>query len=165
MKKFILIIVASMVCSFMSYAQQEQKIGVDGFELGMSIGDAAYVIGKKGGYEVSNRNESNRWIEYKAKSGLISYTLYYDVSNKIYRIYKSDDTYNPTMLEEMYNSVYADILYKYGEPIIKGNTSMIWRGLNYKITLSYGSSTTPARSQWDRPITKYYITEDYQIIK
>lgn len=161
MKKIILLIIASIVCSFTSFAQQEQKIGVDGFELGMSIGDAAYVIGKKGGYEISNRNESDRWIEYK--KNLISYTLYYNASNKIYRIYKSAKTYNPSMIEEMYNSAYVDILYKYGEPIIKGNSSMIWRGNNYKITLSVGETKTVAIN--GRTFIGYIIDEDYEFIE
>lgn len=163
MKKLILIIVALIICSFMSYAQQEQKIGVDGFELGMSIGDAAYVVGTKRSYEVSNRNNTERWIEYKDKNGLTSYTLYYNASNKIYRIYKSDKTLNPSMIEEMYNSAYVDILYKYGEPIIKGNSSMIWRGNNYKITLSVGETKIVAIN--GRTLIRYIIDEDYEFIE
>ena len=63
------------------------------------------------------------------------------------------------MIEEIYNSAYADIYYNYGEPLIQGNSSVIWRGKNYKIELSYGSAPFPTGS------TKYTISANYQTVK
>lgn len=159
MKKIIFVIITSLVCSFTSYAQQE-KIGVDGLTLGMSRPSAIYCIENlNGNFALKNKSESNRWMEYQSNSGLITYTLYYDTSNTIYKIVKSSITFVADYIEEIYNSAYADIYYNYGEPLIQGNSSVIWRGKNYKIELSYGSAPFPTGS------TKYTISANYQTVK
>jgi len=81
MKKIIVVIIASIVCSFMTYAQQEPTVGVDGLKLGMSVSDALYEIGKMGDYKLDNRNDSEKWLRYK--DGSNSYTIYYNSQNKI----------------------------------------------------------------------------------
>ena len=42
MKKIIVVIIASIVCNFMTYAQQAQVVGVDGLMLGMKSQDAVF---------------------------------------------------------------------------------------------------------------------------
>ena len=142
----------------MTYAQQEPTVGVDGLKLGMSVSDALYEIGKMGDYKLDNRNDSEKWLRYK--DGSNSYTIYYNSQNKICCIYKYNERFYPYMIEEIYNSAYVDILYECGEPIIQGNTSTIWRGNNYKITLSIGSHMHP---YVDRVV--YSISQNYEIVE
>ena len=94
-----------------------------------------------------------------------SYTIYYDAFDIVYRIVKILKSGVPGAAEEDYNSEYVDILYKYGEPIVKGNSSMIWRGNNYKIKLSYISTVRQAQNPYDRTFTNYSIISDYEIVE
>ncbi len=166
MKKFILLIIASIVCGYVSYAQQEQQTEVDGLTLGASKITVISQIGSlKEDFKLQRRNDENRWLEYQSESGLISYTLYYDAWDIVYRIKKESITYVQDYVEEIYNSAYVDILYQYGEPIVKGNTSMIWRGNNYKITLSYGRTVYKALNPYDRTRTMHRIVSDYEIVE
>ena len=58
MRKFILLFIASIICSFTSYAQQEQKIGTDGFYIGMSKLDMLGELGKMGGFKLDEKFEA-----------------------------------------------------------------------------------------------------------
>lgn len=44
MRKFILLLIASIACSFTSYAQSAQEVGVDGIMLGMKLSDAIFYV-------------------------------------------------------------------------------------------------------------------------
>lgn len=165
MKKFILLIIASIVCGYVSYAQQEQQIEVDGLTLGASKMTVISQIGSlKEKVKLASRNDENRWLEYQTMAG-DSYTIYYDAFDIVYRIVKILKSGVPGAAEEDYNSEYVDILYKYGEPIVKGNSSMIWRGNNYKIKLSYISTVRQAQNPYDRTFTNYSIISDYEIVE
>lgn len=153
MKKIIFVIIASFVCSFTSYAQQVQEVGVDGIMLGMKLNDAIFYVGRQGDFKLTNKN--NNWYEYKNTAGHV-YTLYFDSNRVINRIYKSEVGTVKNVMETHFYSAYADIIYKYGEPLLKSNSSLIWRGDNYKIELSFTSS-------YNGYVTGYYVVQNYEI--
>lgn len=153
MRKFILLLIASIACSFTSYAQQVQEVGVDGIMLGMKLSDAIFYVGRQGDFKLTNKN--NNWYEYENTAGIV-YTLYFDSNKVINRIYKSDGGTVQSAMEARFYSAYADIIYKYGEPLFKSNSSLIWRGDNYKIELSFISS-------YNGYVNGYSVVQNYEI--
>lgn len=155
MKKFILAICASMICNFMSYAQQIQDVGVDGIKLGMKVSDAVFYIGRQGDFKLTNKGSN--WYEYENTAGTV-YTLYFYGNDIVNRIYKSERGAVQTAMENLFNSDYADILYKYGEPMLKSNSSLVWRDSKYKIVLEFGMYNNGY-------INVYYVTQTYEAVE
>lgn len=154
MRKFILLLIASIACSFTSYAQSAQEVGVDGIMLGMKLSDAIFYVGRQGDFKLTYKN--NNWYRYENTAGNV-YTLYFDSNKVINRIYKKSDMGTVrSAIEAHFYSAYADIIYKYGEPLLKSNSSLIWRGDNYKIELSFISS-------YNGYVNGYYVVQNYEI--
>lgn len=150
----------TLVC----FAQQEQKIGVDDLVLGMKSQDAVLEIGKMHGFKLDdkNENESAYYLTYKKnlrQSNILQYTLFFDkIQDKAFAIEKlylaGDDRH---FILDTYQSRCADMIYKYGNPIIKSETSSIWRLKGYKITLKWEAFPYMG-------ITTYNISEFYERI-
>lgn len=163
--KFILMICASIIGTLACYAQQEQKIGVDGLELGMKSQDAVFVIGTMQGFKLDDKqeNESAYYLCYYKKDlppNILQYTLFFDKTQDkafaIEKLYLAGD--NRYFVQNTYQSRYADMLYKYGNPIVKDETSSVWRLKEYKITLAW------VVFPYNNGITIYGIREFYEHI-
>ena len=161
MRKFILLFIASIICSFTSYAQQEQKIGTDGFYIGMSKLDMLGELGKMGGFKLDEKFEAENaynlsYTKVYKNNDQLGYTFSIeDAFDTVFCIYKYYVTFNRSFIEDVYNKKLADMIYAYGQPIIAGKTSSTWRLKGYIISLKWSGETFNG-------IVTYAIEESYQ---
>ena len=147
MKKFILLIIASIVCCYLSpfsFAQSvsaeemlAKKIGADGLLLGMKKLDAIFEIGKKGDYTLSEKFEHTQGGEllyYQSRKTNKAYVLSINDQNLIGGFEKQIFV-NENSVELIFKSQQADLLYRYGTPIINEMSHIVWRGEFYKVEL------------------------------
>lgn len=147
MRKTILLFIASIVCSFTSYAQQEQRIGTDGIYIGMSKLDMLVELGKMGGFKLDEKFEAENaynlsYTKVYKNNDRLGYT--FSIENgfdTLFGIYKYYVTYNRAFIEDVYNKRLADMIYAYGQPIITGKTSSTWRLKGYRISLKWSVET------------------------
>ena len=133
--KRILIIFCLVCFSAYSFAQQT---GIDGFKLGSSREDAYWNVA------VLNKNKFNgnlkfntqgdNWVRYSTT--FVSYTLYFS-NDKLIKVTKSANSYNPNTFQGFINEQYLDIAYEFGNPTMSGDSYALWRGNNYKISFNY----------------------------
>lgn len=147
MKKIVLFIVASLLCSCLSpfaFAQSvsaeeilSKKIGTDGLVLAMTQSDAIFEIGKMGNFTLANRCEhpqGGELLYYLNQKQKIAYTICVNNQGLIWGVEKQIFV-NKNFVESTFKSQQADLLYRYGTPIINEMTHIVWRGESYKVEL------------------------------
>lgn len=165
MRKTILLFIASIICSFTSYAQQEQKIGTDGFYIGMSKLDMLGELGKMGGFKLEDREEVEsayalHYAKFFTNNGINKCLGYifsiekgFDTVFSVCKYYDAGS--DKAFIEDMYNKRLADMIYAYGQPIVAGKNSSTWRIKGYRISLQWSAYSNGL-------ITSYAINEDYE---
>lgn len=120
---------------------------IDGFELGGSRITAIGAIGQKSGYKYQNSSTYDngvKWIEYVRgdvrKPPHSTYDLYF-IDDKLTKLEYYTSGFNSNMVEDKY----MDLVVTYGEPLITGNSSVLWKTPTLKIKFSYGTgdNSTP----------------------
>lgn len=147
MKNLFYIIIASISCSYLSpfsFAQSvsaeemlSRKIGTDGLLLGMKKLDAIFEIGKKGNYTLAERFEhpqEGELLYYQSRKTNDAYVLSINDQDLIWGFEKQIFV-NENSVGLMFKSQQADLLYRYGTPIINEMSHIVWRGEFYKIEL------------------------------
>lgn len=133
-----------MFQAFILHAQTET---IDGFELGGSRITAIGAIGQKSGYKYQNSSTYDngvKWIEYVRgdvrKPPHSTYDLYF-IDDKLTKLEYYTSGFNSNMVEDKY----MDLVVTYGEPLITGNSSVLWKTPTLKIKFSYGTgdNSTP----------------------
>lgn len=145
MKKIVLFIVASLLCSCLSpfgFAQSEsaeeilsKKIGTDGLMLAMKQSDAIFEIGKMGNFSLESTYkfpEGGEALYYSNQN--LSYVICDNNQDLVWRI---DKTFfgSQWSTQQTFKSRKADLLYRYGSPVINEISHIIWRGKFYKVQL------------------------------
>lgn len=142
--KSLLLLIILMFQAFILHAQTET---IDGFELGGSRITAIGAIGQKSGYKYQNSSTYDngvKWIEYVRgdvrKPPHSTYDLYF-IDDKLTKLEYYTSGFNSNMVEDKY----MDLVVTYGEPLITGNSSVLWKTPTLKIKFSYGTgdNSTP----------------------
>lgn len=163
MKKTFLFIVASLLCSYLSpfsFAQSEsaeeilsKKIGTDGLVLAMKQSDAIFEIGKMGHFSLEGTYkfpEGGEALYYSNQN--LSYVICDNNQDLVWRIDKKFFG-SQWSTQQTFKSRKADLLYRYGTPVIDEGSHIIWRGNFYKAQLQI------------QPIQgDYMITETYEYV-
>ena len=140
--KSLLLLIILMFQAFILHAQTET---IDGFELGGSRITAIGAIGQKSGYKYQNSSTYDngvKWIEYVRgdvrKPPHSTYDLYF-IDDKLTKLEYYTSGFNSNMVEDKY----MDLVVTYGEPLITGNSSVLWKTPTLKIKFSYGTGDNP----------------------
>lgn len=163
MKKTVLFIVALLLFGYLSpfaFAQSvsteemlSKKIGTDGLVLGMKQSEAIFEIGKMGNFTLADKCEhpqGGELLYYLCQKQKIAYVICVNTQGLIWGIEKQFFV-NENYVESTFKSQQADLLYRYGTPIINEMTHIIWRGEHYKVELK----VQPA--QYEYNIREMYI--------